>query len=272
MLSVHHTNYSGSRGFLKILREHIQRCGIPLELSRDGASIYMSQKTQDFLKRYGIRHRVSSVGNPHNDAITQAMLAYSNTPCKILGKSPAQLAFGRRLKDLLPRSLESLVAVPADLVMKQLEIRKKAGERLDLFTKTLPPLKMGDFVQVQNLVGHNPLKSDRAGIIVQDNGNSSYNVKIIGSCTITLRNRSNLRRIDPNSVPGYFDSMEKLFPTQARGEGTFHDLTHDRAGSQGTAAPLPGSPARGVERGSTLKDTFGPASRLVDSNGSLKEV
>ena len=134
---------------------------------------------------------MGQTGSLDNDAITQAMLAYSNTPCKILGKSPAQLAFGRRLKDFLPRSLESLVPVPADLMssaekeLKQLETRKKAGERLDLFTKTLPPLKVGDCVQVQNLVGHNPLKSDRAGIIVQSNGNYSYNVKIIGSCTIT---------------------------------------------------------------------------------------
>ena len=106
--------------------------------------------------------------------------------------------------------------VPADLMsssekeLKQLEIRKKAGERLDLFTKSIPPLKVVDCVQVQNLVGHNPLKSDRAGIIVCSNGNSSYNVKIIGSRKITMRNRSNLRRIDTNSVPGYFESMEKF--------------------------------------------------------------
>ena len=58
MLSIHLTNYSGSRGFLKILREHIQKWGIPLEVSTDRASIYMSQETQDFYKKYGIKHRV----------------------------------------------------------------------------------------------------------------------------------------------------------------------------------------------------------------------
>ena len=69
----------------------------------------------------------------NNDAITQAMLAYANIPCKILGKSPAQLAFGRRLKDFLPRSAESLLPVPQDLMsasekeLRQLEIRRKAG-------------------------------------------------------------------------------------------------------------------------------------------------
>ena len=157
----------------------------------------------------------------NNDSFTQAMLAYANTPCKILGKSPAQLAFGRRLKDFLPISLESLMPVPQDLMsssekeLKQLEIRKKAGERLDLFTKFLPPLEVGDCVQVQNLLGHSPLKLDRAGIIVSSNGNSSYNVKMIGSRTISMRKKSNLRRIDPKSLPGYFEGMENLFPTQA---------------------------------------------------------
>ena len=66
-----------------------------------------------------VTHRVSSVGNPHsnnggelsvkslkrllreyvsgagfldNDAVTQALLAHANTPCKVLGLSPAQIA------------------------------------------------------------------------------------------------------------------------------------------------------------------------------------
>ena len=111
-----------------------------------------------------------------------------------------------------------LVPVPADLMsssekeLKQLEIRKKAGERLDLHTKSLPALKVGDCVQLQNLVGHSPLKSDRAGIILSCNGHSSYNVKIIGSRTVTMRNRSTLRRINPRSVPGYYEGMDNLFP------------------------------------------------------------
>ena len=44
-------------------------------------------------------------------------------------------------------------------------IRREAGRRLDLHTKVLPELKVGDCVQLQNLLGNNPLKSDRAGII-----------------------------------------------------------------------------------------------------------
>ena len=155
MMSCHNTNYSGAKGFLKILREHCQRFGVPLEICTDGASVFTCQQTQDFFRRYNIHHRVSSVGNPHsnncgelcvkslkrilreyvsgtgcidNDSVTQALLAYANTPCKTLGKSPSQIAYGRKLKDFFPRSAKSLRPVPQDLLgaeekeLKQLRI------------------------------------------------------------------------------------------------------------------------------------------------------
>ena len=68
MLSIHHTNYSGSKGFLRILREHIQKYGIPVEVATDGASVFVSHKTQDFFKKYNIRHRISTVANPHSNS------------------------------------------------------------------------------------------------------------------------------------------------------------------------------------------------------------
>ena len=156
-------------------------------------------QTQDFFKRYNIHHRVSSVGNLHsnncsefcvkspkrllreyvsgtgcidNDSVTQALLACANTPCKILGKSPSQIAYGRRLKDFFPRSAESLRPVPQDLLgaeekeLKQLGIRREARRRLDLHINVLPERKVGECVQLQNLLGNNPPKSDRAGVIV----------------------------------------------------------------------------------------------------------
>ena len=98
-------------------------------------------------------------------------------------KSPAQIAYGRRLKDFLLRSAESLRPVPQDLLsaeekkVKQLAIHQEAGKRLDLHTKVLPELHEGDYVQLQNLLGNHPLKSDRTGVIVSNNGFSNYSVK-----------------------------------------------------------------------------------------------
>ena len=64
MMSCHSTHLRGSREFLKILRLHCQRNGIPRELCSDGSSIFMSHETQDFFT-----HRVSSVANPHSNKL-----------------------------------------------------------------------------------------------------------------------------------------------------------------------------------------------------------
>ena len=125
MLSVHCTAFKGSKELLRILRLHCQKNGIPREVCTDGSTIFCSHETKDFFRRFNIIHRVSSVANAHSnlrselsvkhlkrilrdivggtgnldsDAVTQALLSHANTPCKVLKKSPAQLAYGRCLK------------------------------------------------------------------------------------------------------------------------------------------------------------------------------
>ena len=84
------------------------------------------------LKRL-LEENIGQSGSVDNDAVAQALLAYANTPCKILGKSPAPMAYGRRLTDFLHRSEKSLRQVPKDLMyadekeLIQLEIWGKMG-------------------------------------------------------------------------------------------------------------------------------------------------
>ena len=95
----------------------------------------------------------------NSDAVTQALLAHANTPCKTLKLSPAQLAYGRTLKDFFPRNVETLTPIPENLLsadakeQRQRKIRAEAGKRLDENTKVLPELEVGDHVQLQNLRG-----------------------------------------------------------------------------------------------------------------------
>ena len=151
MLSVHSTNFKGSKELLRILRLHCQRNGIPREICSDGSSIFMSNETQDFFKRYNMY--LSGTGCLNSDAVTQALLAHAETPCKTLKLSPAQLAYGRTLKYFFPRNVESLIPITKNLLsaeakeQRQSKIRAEAGRRLDEHTKVLPELEVGDHVQ-----------------------------------------------------------------------------------------------------------------------------
>ena len=139
---------------------------------------------KDFFKRFNIEHIVSSVGNPHanlrsegsvkslkrmlrdivgnsgsldSDAVTEALLCHANTRCRILNKSPAEIAYGRCLRDFFPRQVSSLLPIPENLLSGeaknklQEKIREEGGNCWSEHTKILPELKIGQFVQMQTL-------------------------------------------------------------------------------------------------------------------------
>ena len=72
-----------------------------------------------------------------------------------------------------------------------------ARKRWDEHTKVLPELQVGDTVQMKNLRGKYPLKSDQNGIIVSKNDFNSYSIRVNGSGLITTRNRATLHKILP---------------------------------------------------------------------------
>ena len=41
--------------------------GIPETVSTDGAKCYVAEKVKNFMKTYGVKHRISSVANPHSN-------------------------------------------------------------------------------------------------------------------------------------------------------------------------------------------------------------
>ena len=99
------------------------------ELASDGASVYMSSEVQEFLTRFGVRHRVASAYNPHSNQRAEgavkaakrmledntgpqgtldtnkflaAQLAHRNKPDPQTNLSSSEVVFGRRIVDLLP--------------------------------------------------------------------------------------------------------------------------------------------------------------------------
>ena len=224
-------NAEGSKGLIAALRRVFVTSGIAEELSSDEGPEFKAGTTETFLRNRGVLHRVSSVANPHSncraelgvktvkrlltgstgpggtlntDKFQRAMLAYRNTPDPVSKVSPAEIIFGRRIRDFIPTPpghylphwtwRETLAAREDDLRVRHM----RTHERLSEHTRVLPPLTIGNCVRLQNLVGPPPTKWDRTGIVAEVRQYDQYVVRVDGSGRVTLRNRKHLRQHTPH--------------------------------------------------------------------------
>ena len=228
---------SGSSGLTASLRSFFATFGVPLELASDGGPEFMAGATQEFLRRWGVKHRVSSAYHPQsngraevavktakrllrsnvgpsgaldNDRLLRALLQLRNTPDPDCSVSPSQIVFGRHLRDTL--SFASGLDKFSDPAVRPqwrqaweakeeaLKARfVKSSESLNQHARLLAPLQIGQRVLVQNQHGNFPKRWDRTGTVVELMGHDQYRVKVDGSGRLTLRNRRFLRSFVPAS-------------------------------------------------------------------------
>ena len=219
-----------SEELISALRDYFSTFGIAEIFTSDGASIFTSSLFSDFCTRWGIKQRISSAyharsnkraevavksakrmvrdslgpgGTLNTDALARALLAHRNTPDSVTGLSPAQVIFGRALRDFLPCSPNKYLPrtewrINAD--QRELAHAKrhvKTEEKLTSGSKQLPSLIVGDCVSVQDQSGNTPRRWSKTGIVLEISGPDSYLIKIHGSNRITKRNRQFLRKIQP---------------------------------------------------------------------------
>ena len=97
-----------------------------------------------------------SDGSPDWDAVARALLQHRNTPGQEVKLSPAQMIFGRPIKDTMP--VKPGEFNPSDVwincrVARELALRHKVikeGEKWNEHTKTFPSLNVGQHVFIQN--------------------------------------------------------------------------------------------------------------------------
>ena len=213
-----------SSDIIKTLRDWFHHFGIPSEISIDGGPKMSSKEIESFLKKWGVRSRLSSAyypksngraeagvktmkrmiegntgpqGSINNDKIVKALLQYRNTPLKNANKSPAQLLLGRQLKDCIPQPKTVYQISPHWQSFMRNREKTLAEDKLRSKTyhdnhqiKRYDPLTVGQHVACQNMRNK---KWDRIGSITEARNFRQYLVRMDGSGRISLRNRIHLK-------------------------------------------------------------------------------
>ena len=221
---------SGADGLIRRLRETFVTFGIPEELTSDGGPQFTAGKTQEFLRSWGVNHRLTSVANPHAncraelavktvkrmlmdnttstgsldiDKFQRAMLTYRNSIDPETKASPALILFGRPIRDAIPILMgrysphETWKELMSHRELALAKRHSREHEKWSEHTRKLPPLRVGDHVFLQNLTGNHPRRWDRTGTVVEVKQFHQYVVRVDGTGRVTLRNRQHLRKFIP---------------------------------------------------------------------------
>ena len=122
-------------------------------------------------------------------------MQYRNTPLSSVGKSPAQLLFGRILRDHLPNLPAHYRAHPEWLMSPQERFQATAKrdaatvKRYNASAKSPPPLAIGTRVYVQNQGTNRPLLWEQQGTVMQVLPFKQYRVLLDDTQNITTRKR-----------------------------------------------------------------------------------
>ena len=229
-VSTFHMKEGTTVELMKVLRMLFSVFGVPDEVSTDGGPQYKAYALEEFFKQWGVSHRVSAAYNPssngraeaavktvkrlirentgrngtlNTDGMVKALLQHRNTPAHGTDQSPAQVLYGRQLRDSLPTPAQLRKVRPEWLDMldrQEKAMAKKHAEqveRLSEHARELPELQVGQQVAIQNQFGPKPTHWDKTGHVVERLDFHQYRIKVDGSGRTTLRNRQHLRKIRP---------------------------------------------------------------------------
>ena len=201
------------------------RHGIPVTVIYDNGPQFSSHKYRSFTKDWQFSHITSSPCYPRANGLAEisvksvkkllkkcnrdhqefqkGLLILRNTPTKN-GLSPAQLLYGRQLRDILPTTASKLT--PSGQLQRNIYQERKQAKAIH-DRRCLKPAAWKTFVVNQRvIVQNNKTKEwDRRGVIIKEVFPRSFLVQMDNGGTLIRRNQSALRKLHDivsNSVKG----------------------------------------------------------------------
>ena len=248
-LEIAKTPRSDAASVISLLRRWFTTFGVPAELASDGGPPYDAWAYIQFLKDWGVIRRLSSAyfprsngraelgvksgkrllmanidatGSLDKDAVSRALMTYRNTPIQDSSISPAELLYGRKLRDHLPQLPMEYGVLPRWKEIRDARetvLATRIAERVEKSQPVRPPLQplgAGQHVLIQNGDGRAPTRWNRSGLIVEVLPFRQYRVKYDGSGRLQVRNRQHLKPFVPpaNSIAHHPPTPSLVIPDQ----------------------------------------------------------
>ena len=240
----HFSKGATAKAVISACRSVFTQNGVSEEVWTDGGpQLGSSTEFKDFLKNWGVKHRLSSVDYPQsngraelavksakrllrenttpdgsldNDRAARAILQHRNTPVKDLGMSPAQLLLHRELRDHVPvnpthyRLHKSWIMAASERETIYARRNENLESEYNKNARNLAPIPTQTKVMIQTQG-----KWNKSGYVVEVLPHRQYRIKVEGSGRVTLRNRRFLRQI-PTTAKQHTTPPAFGFPTASQ--------------------------------------------------------
>ena len=215
---------------MEVLTYVFTQFAIPRKIYSDGGPQFKSYKFDEYCKRWGIIHETSSPHHPQSNGFAEAaikqmkkiirgtfvqsrrqvdpesfgagILLFRNTPCSPTERSPAEILFGRQLRDNLPVSRKLLRSLKPSLRFDVESRRRESYKKSAKYgpKHELPLLQPGIKVFVQNPATKR--WTSEGTIVSFGNNQREYLVRMDSNDRILRRNRRFLRQqFAPTEAP-----------------------------------------------------------------------
>ena len=242
-IDINKLNSITSNTVINKMKMNFSQHGIPETVISDNGTQFTSQEFKNFSAEWNFHHITSSPHYPQANGEAEravqtakkilqqkdqhlALLTYRATPIPSLRKSPAELAFGRRLRTRLPMMPNLLT--PNGVNHEQLKLRDERAKvsqkrYFDQHTHLQPNLHPGDPV----LIKHDGEKKwKQQGVIINQCAPRSYNIQTAGGQV--RRNRRHLK-----SFPSGYQHLQESTP-----DDTVTDQPESLSDSETTQDPV----------------------------------